>query len=966
MDVNLVKSVCLCNGKNTKTSRNYLLLTDSGPTTSSQDVSLFIIGERWTNAESYGRWLIGVGGTGIYRYSLGIDTNLKLVLNLDTVTTITSNITIDTNAWFAAGAAIDRTAKTVTFWYRKLTGSDGVSYSPGTTQTHVVSMGSSNPVTGGSSCVGCSSGGESANAYSWDGRIAHPAMWVDYKLDQTDFEALIGGFYAGTSDPTGYGDSGDCKWWFSFEGGTGIDQALTIDTPFEDSTSGSVTATPKKYSNGNPPYYDVGPFLPRSFARPRSTYGRATPRFFPYPYKGGFIYSHDEHGTLTREDWMRLFRWMNTRATDSVHGAGLGIEVSSTYWPFVCSGSNSNWGPQNKFSYYQGLPREGGTALQKTADVETVRMLLEAGVIDGIHGYGDFGETGYVDYRVPFDPAYANQFIAELARHGLSLPKVFVNHGDSHNTHNIGNETFTKGDDSAADEYHMDQTKAAGGAEIVWSAAVSGMGSGIANARLTRSPDMNDLDRPPFLSNTWGDSSKSYVYQRYSPRIIYEVTDDDTASITLGTPSLLVVPDTVLSDYTYSAAHSVLVMSSSTNQIGHAWVSSANHNGDNWELRLTTYVGGLAITASATDVKFLLIETSYSNSSCFWGIDHYYDSRLLDQIETDGGLIWAYAHLGYYSSDPAVHAQHPDLYNGYTADRLAAAYAGMRALAQRYHDGTMFTAGLYRMFRYLLTMNQAIWNVVSTGVNAYRITIEPTFTDAVLGTITLTLDHVMGLTWYRPEGATVEVYLGDTPVAVQNNAADATGFQSVSIPWVKLAFPAFEGGTRRLSLPFGENAMYKNIAGQYLAVYAHDTEANGPMEGDAANITATIALDCGSPTSWVGPSSQTHPTERGGGIYIFPLTQAQTNCKLVTLVAASASENVIIEPRAVEVQDPYGQTVDGITVSSAIESLLAVVAGQAVPSGNAVAFKKRDGSTTKVTVTYGSTAGQRTGSEIAG
>ncbi len=56
--------------------------------------------------------------------------------------------------------------------------------------------------------------------------------------------------------------------------------------------------------------------------------------------------------------------------------------------------------------------------------------------------------------------------------------------------------------------------------------------------------------------------------------------------------------------------------------------------------------------------------------------------------------------------------------------------------------------------------------------------------------------------------------------------------------------------------------------------------------------------------------------------------------------------------------------VDGITFNSAMECILAVVAGVATRSGNTISFKKRDGTTTKIQVTVGATDGERTASTI--
>lgn len=56
--------------------------------------------------------------------------------------------------------------------------------------------------------------------------------------------------------------------------------------------------------------------------------------------------------------------------------------------------------------------------------------------------------------------------------------------------------------------------------------------------------------------------------------------------------------------------------------------------------------------------------------------------------------------------------------------------------------------------------------------------------------------------------------------------------------------------------------------------------------------------------------------------------------------------------------------VDGLTFASAMELIMATIGGVAAPSGATVAFKKRDGTTTKLTITYGAADGERTGSVI--
>lgn len=86
--------------------------------------------------------------------------------------------------------------------------------------------------------------------------------------------------------------------------------------------------------------------------------------------------------------------------------------------------------------------------------------------------------------------------------------------------------------------------------------------------------------------------------------------------------------------------------------------------------------------------------------------------------------------------------------------------------------------------------------------------------------------------------------------------------------------------------------LFKNIAGQKCIVYAHDAVADAPKTSDANNITANVSKD-GAASS---PSNDVNPTEIGGGLYAFDLTQAEANCDLFALYAASTTANVKIDP----------------------------------------------------------------------
>ena len=91
-------------------------------------------------------------------------------------------------------------------------------------------------------------------------------------------------------------------------------------------------------------------------------------------------------------------------------------------------------------------------------------------------------------------------------------------------------------------------------------------------------------------------------------------------------------------------------------------------------------------------------------------------------------------------------------------------------------------------------------------------------------------------------------------------------------------------------------AVYKNVASQKLAIYAHDTSADAAKTGDAANITAQISKD-GAATA---ATNDVNPTELDAtdakGIYIFDMTQAETNADLIVLSAVSSTADIAIEP----------------------------------------------------------------------
>lgn len=90
--------------------------------------------------------------------------------------------------------------------------------------------------------------------------------------------------------------------------------------------------------------------------------------------------------------------------------------------------------------------------------------------------------------------------------------------------------------------------------------------------------------------------------------------------------------------------------------------------------------------------------------------------------------------------------------------------------------------------------------------------------------------------------------------------------------------------------------IYRNKASQKVPIFAWDSGASSPKTGDAGNITAQISKD-GAATA---ATDDTNPTELDStdapGIYLFDLTQSETDCNLLILYAKSSTANIQIDP----------------------------------------------------------------------
>jgi hypothetical protein len=95
----------------------------------------------------------------------------------------------------------------------------------------------------------------------------------------------------------------------------------------------------------------------------------------------------------------------------------------------------------------------------------------------------------------------------------------------------------------------------------------------------------------------------------------------------------------------------------------------------------------------------------------------------------------------------------------------------------------------------------------------------------------------------------------------------------------------------------------KNKAGQKIGLIANNLTTGLPQTGDAANITAKISKDFGVAAS----VSDTNPTELDAvnfpGVYVFDLTQSETNADVLTIKATSTTANVSLEIKTIETAD---------------------------------------------------------------
>ena len=106
--------------------------------------------------------------------------------------------------------------------------------------------------------------------------------------------------------------------------------------------------------------------------------------------------------------------------------------------------------------------------------------------------------------------------------------------------------------------------------------------------------------------------------------------------------------------------------------------------------------------------------------------------------------------------------------------------------------------------------------------------------------------------------------------------------------------------------------MFRNLPNQKIAIFAYIANKGAPKTGDAANIICKISKDGGAAVS----TNDVNPTELDAantpGIYIFDMTQEETNAGLVMLSSNSITSQVIIEPLIIYTELTLEEIIDAV------------------------------------------------------
>lgn len=170
-------------------------------------------------------------------------------------------------------------------------------------------------------------------------------------------------------------------------------------------------------------------------------------RRFPYPYKAALTICSDIDGTKTRQQFLAIQEFLNSRHYTTM-GPGLGLEIGNSFFPYT---------PDDSFAYFSSRPE----------DRKIIEEFIKASYIDCLHSYGD-GVCSRAD---------ALRALEEFERSGCKLD-VWVDHAMAPS--NFGKDvTSGLGDVEGSPVYHADATLAHG-IRFIWKGRCSSiLGHGV-------------------------------------------------------------------------------------------------------------------------------------------------------------------------------------------------------------------------------------------------------------------------------------------------------------------------------------------------------------------------------------------------------------------------------------------------------------------------------------------------------
>lgn len=127
--------------------------------------------------------------------------------------------------------------------------------------------------------------------------------------------------------------------------------------------------------------------------------------------------------------------------------------------------------------------------------------------------------------------------------------------------------------------------------------------------------------------------------------------------------------------------------------------------------------------------------------------------------------------------------------------------------------------------------------------------------------------------------------------------------------------------------------MFKNVASQKIQLFAFDVTTGAPKTGDAANITAYVSKDHGAVAALTDTSATELDSTNAKGIYVFDLTQAETNADELTFSAKSSTANISITPRFIST-NPANFTASSIDSNGRVDVIK--VAGTTQTAGDII------------------------------